>query len=189
MRILIIEDDKTLNDQLCGLLAGKKFRPIAAMNEKEAEDALSEHGASIAVALVDMFLPSKDSRANDKESGLRLIELMSSQYPWVVKIVFTGNADLTNAAQCMEAGAFSYCEKGEDLEILLHKVRKAEAKYLKDQIVGNGIRNLRIEAEKVRSGLTNLISNIDRLSDEFSAESCQRNPHASESGRNNHGAK
>ena len=106
MQVLIIEDDEQLNRQLSGLLSDSGCSHIPARSEQEAESILQTQGASITVALVDMFLPAKAQNLNSKESGLRLIRLMAKRYPHIVPVVFTGHGDLSNASSCMEAGAF-----------------------------------------------------------------------------------
>jgi DNA-binding NtrC family response regulator len=167
MQILVIEDDATLNEQLCGLLADNGYDSVPAKSEKEAEDVLNKHGSSIAIALVDMFLPAKAVDLDAKESGLRLIHLMTQRYPSIVKVILTAYGDLANATKCMEAGAFSYCTKDCKPLELLGKIRKAETKFRREQSLGNGIHGLHTEVEKVRESLSNLISSIERLSDEF----------------------
>jgi DNA-binding NtrC family response regulator len=166
MRVVVIEDNATLNQQLCGLLSENGCETLPAKSEREAENILKEHGGSVAIALVDMFLPAKAQNLDDRESGLRLIQLMTKQYPSIVTVVFTGHGDLANAAKCMEAGAFSYCIKGGEPSELLEKIWKAEAKHQRNQSLRNTARDMREDVEQIHKRLTNLIGAIERLSDE-----------------------
>jgi len=133
MRILVIEDNLELNRQLCGYLRENHYDVLAARSEREAVNELRKRGHSIAIALVDLFLPAKAPGLDDRKSGLRLIELMTAHYPWVVSVVYTGYAELENAAPCLESGAFSCWPKGGDPDELLGVLSKAEIKYRKEQ--------------------------------------------------------
>jgi DNA-binding NtrC family response regulator len=166
MNILVIEDDTKLNESLCTLLSKKGYTPVPAKSEQEAEGALKQHAGAIAIALVDMFLPVKSGNPDDKESGLRLIQLMTTRYQSIVKVVFTGHGDLESADKCMQAGAFSYCIKSDKPDDLLERIKQAEVKYRREQSLREGFRGLREEVEEVQKRLTNLIGAIERLSDE-----------------------
>lgn len=164
MYILVIEDDSTLNESVCALLTKNRYTPIPAKSEQEARSALKRHGDAIAIALVDMFLAVAAGNPDDKESGLRLIELMTQRYPSIVKIVFTGHGDLNNADRCMQAGAFSYCIKSHDPDALLAKIKAAAVKCRREQLLREGLRGARNEIIEVSGRLTNLIGTMERLS-------------------------
>lgn len=167
MRVFIIEDDVTLRTLLDGLLKDEGYETICADTEQKAENALKEHGSSIALALIDMGLPSKAVDLGDEETGLRLIQLMTKRYPFIIKVVFTGKGDLDNAAKCMEAGAFSYCPKGGSPEKMLDKIRKAEARYLRDQALLHTVGSLKNDVNAIHKRLANIMGVLERVSDEL----------------------
>jgi two-component system, NtrC family, response regulator len=140
-KILIVEDDKDLAEELAGWLKEKDYQVVIAENELATEQKLSEEGGNISVALVDMQAPSKEKGLNYKETGLRLIKLINSSYPDIVSIVHTGHSDLQNAAKCMEAGAFSYLSKGDNADLLLQVLKRAEER-------GKALKELK-ESQKV----------------------------------------
>ena len=188
MRILVIEDDLTLNRQLCGWISESRYDTVSAKTELEAETVLRYQGGSIDIALVDMFLPAKANGLDFRESGLRLIQLMSRRYPSIVSVVYTGHADLENAARCMEAGAFSYCAKGGKPDELLEKIRKAGIKRLKDQELMKFVREIRWEVEEVHRRLTDIISVIGRISEVVQDTSNEESQPTTEAG-DDHGTR
>jgi DNA-binding NtrC family response regulator len=184
MRVLIIEDDAKLNEQSCKYLTENGYDTIPAKGEEEAEEILKAQGNDIGIAIVDMFLPAKSKDLDDKEAGLRLIQLMTEQYPLIVKIVFTGQGDLDNARKCMEAGAFTYCAKGGDPEELLCKLREAEERnkfalektkgIARGETLSCGIDALREEMKDTQNRLGNLMGSIERLIDEVQKDNISK---------------
>jgi DNA-binding NtrC family response regulator len=167
MRILVIEDNKALAEQLCGWLQEKDNKTISAHNEQEAEDILSTKGNTIQVAIVDMFLPPKENGLNYRESGLRLIKLMNNKYPYIDSIVNTDYAEFENSLQCMEAGAFSYINKGDDPNRLLNVIQRAQEKQRKNQQMANAVNNLSLDVDKAVGLLHDIMGALGRIQDEF----------------------
>jgi DNA-binding NtrC family response regulator len=51
-------------------------------------------------------------------SGITVLQIFQLKYPKMIKIIITGNADLQNAADAMNAGANGYIMKPIDYERL-----------------------------------------------------------------------
>jgi DNA-binding NtrC family response regulator len=175
MKILVIEDDIGLMEQLCGWLEENGYQTLNAKDEQMAEDMLMQYGDLINIALVDMYLSPKENGLNYRESGLRLIQLITTKYPFLDTIVNTGNADFENSMKCMEAGAFSYIIKGESPDRLLNAIQRAEEKQGKNRQLLEAMDDFRTDLKKVVDLLHKLMGGIQRIQDEY-----QKTPHRDE---------
>jgi DNA-binding NtrC family response regulator len=184
MKILIIEDDPDLSIQLCGLLNDCDFETLSAKDEKEAIDVITKENMDISIAIIDMFLPPVEQKFDFKESGLRLVRFIEEKYPTIISIVHTGNSDHTNAALCIEAGAFSYIEKGGEPKLLLETIKRASIRYkdkVQEQIMKKFLKELPEKIEKVNQSINILFeqtedfhSFIERVMDELELDNKEK---------------
>lgn len=119
IRILVVDDDKDYTQTQSEWLREEGNETVGVFSEKEAREFLKDHGKELDLALVDMYMEAQDS-------GLKLVELIDREYPWVVTIIVTGYGNFQDAVRCMEAGAFSYIMKGESPpELIIETLNKA----------------------------------------------------------------
>jgi DNA-binding NtrC family response regulator len=121
-RILII-DDEDFADIQAEYLKDQGYETTAEHTVESAEERLKDSGSEVDIALVDMYM------GQDKKAGLELVNLMSEQYPWIVSVVVTGHGGVNNAVLSMQAGAFSYIEKGESPQALITETVKKAVAY------------------------------------------------------------
>jgi CheY-like chemotaxis protein len=75
--ILVVDDDDACRDAVKELLEVEGYRVASAANGREALDALARRGASIKLALLDLFMPVMDGwQVIDhlREAGGRIAE-------------------------------------------------------------------------------------------------------------------
>ncbi len=167
MRILIVEDDVDLSNALRKILSQKGYEVLSAVDEEETEKVLSDHGDDISIAIVDMIFPAKQRELSINESGLRIIKLLTSKYPTIVSIVYTGNDEYKNAMKCMAAGASYYLEKESDITLLLDIIERAKS-------TTEDIRKITQSTEKIQESLqilekqsNSMLETYQRIHDEI----------------------
>lgn len=116
-RVLVIEDDNTLNRLLVEQLARLGFEPRGVTSRAEADRAMTEFEPSL--AMLDMRLPDMD--------GLDYLPELSEQCP---VIILTAFGSIAQAVEAVKAGASEYLVKpvsGQSLELAIARVlEKAE---------------------------------------------------------------
>ncbi|MCB1425974.1 MAG: sigma-54 dependent transcriptional regulator [Zhengella sp.] len=116
-RVLVIEDDNTLNRLLVDQLTRLGFEPRGVTSRKDADRAVGEFEP--ALALLDMRLPDMD--------GIDYLPELSQQCP---VIILTAFGSIAQAVEAVKAGASEYLVKpvsGQSLELAISRVlEKAE---------------------------------------------------------------
>jgi len=113
-KILIVEDDPDLRENLKDILEEHGFATTQAGSAAEALSAAKEFHN---LALVDLRLPDA--------SGMELVRSLKVSLPDIEAIIITGYASVSSAVEAIEAGAFSYVVKPMDMGHLLSVVDRA----------------------------------------------------------------
>jgi len=116
--LLIIEDDPALQKQMCW--AFDQYETIVAGDRESALVQVRRHEP--AVVTMDLGLPP---RPDEPTEGLRLLEEMHSLAPDMKVIVLTGQNDRDNALKAIALGAYDFCEKPFEAEILTLTIERA----------------------------------------------------------------
>lgn len=116
--LLIVEDDNGLQSQL--RWSFEDYQVIVASDRSGALTMLQEHQP--AVVLQDLGLPPDP--AGTTEGFATLTEILR-QAPHAKVIVITGNGDRDNAVKSIGQGAYDFCSKPLDLDVLRLIVSRA----------------------------------------------------------------
>ena len=109
--LLIVEDDAGLQTQLRW-----SFDEYAVIVAGDRESALAEiRRQQPAVVLQDLGLPPDPAGTSE---GFATIAAILEEAPYTKIIVATGNGDRDNAVKAIGAGAYDFCPKPLDLEVL-----------------------------------------------------------------------
>ena len=114
-RILVIEDDSVLLEQLAGSLEDEGYAVIRAESAEEGMKTLEASG--IELVITDLKLPAAD--------GLEVVRRTRARLPDCPVLVMTGHASVDTAVQAMRLGAFHYLQKPLSVDELLVEVQKA----------------------------------------------------------------
>ncbi len=95
----------------------------------------------VKLVLLDLTLPHID--------GVKLLEMIKEEYPWIPVIVITGSNDVETAVSCMRKGAFDYLVKAVEKNRFISSVRHAldlgslQSQYdkLKDRFFSDSLQN------------------------------------------------
>ena len=117
-RLLIVEDDVGLQKQL--RWSFDEYEVIAANNRAEAIAALRRFEP--AVVLQDLGLPPDP---NGVSEGMQTLREILSLAPLTKVIVITGHGDRENAVRSVSSGAYDFCQKPVDTDMLRLIVSRA----------------------------------------------------------------
>ncbi|MEO6799150.1 MAG: PEP-CTERM-box response regulator transcription factor [Rhodanobacter sp.] len=117
-RLLIVEDDVGLQRQL--RWSFEDYDVVMAGDRSTALDVLRNHEP--AVVLQDLGLPPDAAGTTE---GFATITEMLQQAPDTKIIVVTGNGDRDNAVKSIGCGAYDFCSKPLDLDVLRLIVERA----------------------------------------------------------------
>jgi len=108
---MIVEDDTGLRSQL--RWSFEDYDVVMADDRKSALELLHRHQPP--VVLQDLGLPPD---ANGTTEGFATIADILQEAPYTKVIVATGNGDRDNAVKAIGSGAYDFCSKPLDLEVL-----------------------------------------------------------------------
>jgi PAS domain S-box-containing protein len=120
-RILVVEDNTALADNIAELLAGEELDVVLAVNAEAALRSASERGFDL--ALVDIGL-------GGKETGLDLLPKLRRISPNSEILLMTGNATLQTAIQAIRSGVYAYVQKPFESEQFTGLVNRALAQVV-----------------------------------------------------------
>jgi len=115
-RILVVDDEETIREIVCSMLAGAHFQTRQAASGVEAM-ALLESGEEFDLVLSDMLMAEMD--------GTALLERAKEKFPDVPVVMVTTVSDIQVALQALRHGAYDYLPKPFEREQLLATVRRA----------------------------------------------------------------
>ncbi|MCW5730893.1 MAG: PEP-CTERM-box response regulator transcription factor [Alphaproteobacteria bacterium] len=111
LTLLFVEDDPGLGRQLKWAFAD--LAPQVA-NDRESALAIARK-MEPKVVVLDLGLPPDTQGVSE---GLRTLETLRSELPHSKVIIMSGNEDRGNAMRAISLGAYDFCQKPMDLEIL-----------------------------------------------------------------------
>lgn len=132
-RILIVDDEKSIQDSVAGILLDEGFEPMCAGSAEDGLQILDRE--EIDLVLLDIWMPGMD--------GLEALRRMKEQMPLLPVIMISGHGTIETAVQATKSGAYDFIEKPPSYEKLvlainnaLHYVKLAEEnRILKQQSV------------------------------------------------------
>lgn len=157
-RILIIEDDTTIRNNLKDILSEEGYSVTGAGLAYSAREKLKKHDYNI--ILLDLRLPDT--------SGNELIKELKQNYKEIPIIVFTGYASLESAIFAMNTGAFAYLQKPLNIDELKITLKKAlHMQQLSEANTALLERLKQLSLKDPLTGLHNYRYLRERLSSEF----------------------
>lgn len=117
-KLLFVEDDAGLRRQLAWGFS--EYEVQTAENRASGMQILKQYNPTVAV--IDLGLPPDSQGATE---GLALLEEIRSEAPYTKVIVLTGNEDRSQAIRAIGLGAFDFCGKPMDLDVLRTIIQRA----------------------------------------------------------------
>lgn len=114
-KLLLVDDETEFLEIMSKFLHHRNLPCVTADGCMAALDILGKD--SIDVILMDVSMPGMD--------GIQCLQEVKNLYPHIEVIVLTGQASPKFGISGMKMGAFDYCLKPVDYEILLEKISLA----------------------------------------------------------------
>lgn len=148
-RILIVDDDPIMAENLADLLSKEGYVTITAGDGAEAlmilEHAYGDQKRKpIGIVITDMNMPRVD--------GMELLRRIREKYDWVVPIVVTGFGKIESAVETIKLGAADYLTK----PVVDDELRLAVSKAVNQHVLLSENRTLKNQLTE-RYGLANLV--------------------------------
>lgn len=143
--LLIVEDDPALGTQMRWAFCA--YRPVVAVDRETAIAQLRRHEP--AVVTLDLGLPP---RPDDPAEGLSLLEEIQRLAPDTKVIVLTGQSDRSIALKAISLGAYDFCTKPFEPEMLRLTIERA---YRVHELQGE---NRRLQAAKPSAAMAGIIT-------------------------------
>jgi DNA-binding response OmpR family regulator len=151
MRILVIEDERTLADFIAQSLRAEGYA-VTVAHDGESGEAAALSG-EYAVVLLDLLLPGK--------SGFDVLDAIRARIPELPVIALTARAAVEQKVQGLDRGANDYVTKPFSLEELLARVRaqlrghgQRESSVLEAAGIRMDLRTRRVERDEHEVRLT-----------------------------------
>ncbi len=113
--VLVVEDEQIARENLTHVLTAMGHDVTALPSAEEGLRELDKKDYDLVIT--DLMLPGMD--------GISMLERIRAQYPFVMVIVVTGHATVSNAVTAMQKGAHSYIAKPVKLDELRLQVERA----------------------------------------------------------------
>jgi DNA-binding NtrC family response regulator len=118
-RILIVDDEQGIREQIARWLNYEGFKTEQATNGKEALALIRKMNFN--VVLLDLKLPDMD--------GFALLAKLHQEYPDICVIILTGFGDEDSPAKARAAGAFDFFPKPIHFASLIHRIDAAMTQF------------------------------------------------------------
>ncbi len=122
MRILIVDDEPGLLEELEKGLVRRKHTVEKAINGQEAWEKYTAFPNIFDVVITDIKMPGMD--------GMELLKKINEYDQEAIVIIMTGHGDLTMSIEALKLGAFSYFVKPFDPQKLYSTIKKLESEQL-----------------------------------------------------------
>ena len=118
VRVLLVDDEEQFVETLALRLEARDFAVATAFKGDQALDYLK--GKDVDVVVLDVLMPGL--------SGIDTLREMKKIRPLTEVIMLTGHATVETAIEGMKLGAFDYLMKPTEIEELVEKIAKAQAR-------------------------------------------------------------
>jgi diguanylate cyclase (GGDEF)-like protein/PAS domain S-box-containing protein len=163
IKILIVEDESEIRQELVECLTDEGFDCVEAFNGEEGLNLLRQD-LDITIVLSDIIMPRK--------SGLEMIKDAQSVVDKnrdLELIIMTGHGGVKEAIEALKLGILDFIQKPIDLEYLVHVVRRAE------ELIG-----LKRASRQYEASLEKRVAELIIANENLSFQNKQKEQHAAE---------
>ena len=121
-KILIIDDEPDICNQLCGLLNDIGYSCDKANTSEKGLEIFKQK--SFSLVLLDIWLN------NSKFDGFQALEKLQSIDHNIPVIMISGHGNIETAVNSIKKGAYDFIEKPFDSDLLIFKIKKAIENYI-----------------------------------------------------------
>jgi two-component system nitrogen regulation response regulator NtrX len=125
-KILVIDDEKSIQDSLAGILSDEGFIPICVDSAEEGLKKIKTEAVDL--ILLDIWMPGMD--------GIEALKQIKEDYPELQVIMISGHGTIETAVQATKIGAYDFIEKPLSYDKIVLAIK-------------NGLRFSRLETENL----------------------------------------
>jgi two-component system response regulator RegA len=114
--ILLVDDDEVFRDALARALERRDFIVHKASDSHSALSLADQHAPTLGI--IDLCI--------GEESGLQVIEALTSRYPDMRLVVLTGFASISTAVEAIKLGARHYLTKPAEVDAIIDALYQDE---------------------------------------------------------------
>jgi DNA-binding NtrC family response regulator len=118
MKILVIDDEKSIRNTMKNILEYEGYEVVLADNGKNA--LLAAETDSFDVVFCDIKMPEMD--------GIEILDKLQEKHPETPVIMISGHGTVDAVVECIKKGAYDFIEKPLDLNRILITIRNATEK-------------------------------------------------------------
>jgi len=115
VKILVVDDESQICQNVKKILSKKNFQVTSALNAQEALEKLAQE--SFALLISDIVMPG--------QNGLALLKMVKEQWPLTKAVIMTAYASTDTAMKAIRLGALDYIQKPFTPDELRSRVDKA----------------------------------------------------------------
>ncbi len=177
-RILIVEDNKSLNEILCKIVQSEGYGSVSAATGKEAIEKIRDNGP-FDLVLLDIMLPDPEAPPGLGIDGLEVCRQIKGDSALKDTLIFivTVKDQPDDIMKGIDAGADDYITKPFNTTLLIAKIKAMlRIKRLQDELIS---KNKLLEEMAVTDGLTGIPNYrhlIDKLAEEIRRSRRYRTP-------------
>jgi diguanylate cyclase (GGDEF)-like protein len=177
-RILIVEDNKSLNEILCKIVQSEGYDSASVSTGKEALETIRDDGP-FDLVLLDIMLPDPDAPPGLGIDGLEVCRQIKGDPVLKETLIFmvTVKDQPDDIMKGVDAGADDYITKPFNTTLLIAKIKAMlRIKHLQDELIS---KNKLLEEMAVTDGLTGIPNYrhlIDKLAEEIRRSRRYRTP-------------
>jgi DNA-binding NtrC family response regulator len=117
-RVLLVDDEEKFLDVMAKRMHNRGIEVVTVASAKEALEKIEQE--LFDAIILDLMMPGMN--------GLEAMKAIKKKKPQLQVILLSGQVTLEKGIEAMKLGAFDVVEKPADIEDLVKKIRKAEAK-------------------------------------------------------------
>lgn len=119
-KILLVDDEQDFIETLAQRMENRGMRVSTATSAQDAIQLVNEE--SFDAVVLDLKMPGMD--------GLEALAILKKKSPNLQIILLTGHATVEKGIQAMKLGAMDLIEKPADIQVLIEKIKKAQARKM-----------------------------------------------------------
>ncbi len=154
MKILIVEDNKSIRESLLELLESLSYTVTCCENGKAALEKMAHE--SVDVVLSDIQMPVMDGHALLKKIKER------NEFNSVEVILFTGHGDVKSAVEAMRDGAYDYLLKPVNVQELVVVLKRLQDLFLLKAEHNKLSRHFQEEVQKATQEIENELVEVKK---------------------------
>jgi DNA-binding NtrC family response regulator len=118
MKILVVDDEKSIRNTMKDILEYEGYEVILAEKGEEAVSAAESNNCD--VIFCDIKMPGMD--------GIEILDKLQEKHPEIPVIMISGHGTIDAVVECIKKGAYDFIEKPLDLNRILISIRNATEK-------------------------------------------------------------